>query len=243
MQMEMNERLIRSTAKSVYYRYVYQTSFNGKTSVEDLLHYGYVGCLDAKKKFDPARGDWPAYSKKRIFGAMLDHLRRLATIPLPQDQRRRVKELESAQIELSFEQDEVPPEQLAEKLGWSVDEVREVQSLQPVLESIDRNFNTDREDDQYCHPELTERNDPGWLSQKEELGRIIQLCLEGIASSVDRLVFQLRLLEERTLSEAAEILGCSMERVRQRQKNTVDKMRTCLEKNSWHKEDINLFFD
>jgi RNA polymerase sigma factor for flagellar operon FliA len=49
-------------------------------SYDDLVQEGVIGLLDAARRYEPTRGrSFAAYARKRIFGAIVDHLRLLET--------------------------------------------------------------------------------------------------------------------------------------------------------------------
>lgn len=48
---------------------------------DDLVQFGYVGLLEARERFDATRGDFRWYAPRRVQGAMLDGLRRMARLP------------------------------------------------------------------------------------------------------------------------------------------------------------------
>lgn len=55
-----------------------RTKLPDQAEVDELVSAGHVGLVDAARKFDPARGvQFGAFARRRILGAMLDHLRRL----------------------------------------------------------------------------------------------------------------------------------------------------------------------
>jgi RNA polymerase sigma factor for flagellar operon FliA len=92
---------------------------------EDLSGYGMLGLVAAADSFEPSRGlQFSTYAYSRIRGAILDELRRQDF--LPRGRRERVRELDQAWAALEQRLGSKPsPEELAQSLGWSLDEVDE----------------------------------------------------------------------------------------------------------------------
>src|SRR3989338_9614742 len=63
--------------------------------IEDLMHYGVLGLLDAYEKFDAEKGvRFKIYAEARIRGAILDGMRGMDW--MPRSARRKRRELEAA---------------------------------------------------------------------------------------------------------------------------------------------------
>jgi RNA polymerase sigma factor for flagellar operon FliA len=96
-----------------------------KVEREDLLGWGMLGLLAAADAWEPERGlKFSTYAYNRIRGAILDELRRQDF--LPRGRREAVRDLDRALSALKQELGARPtPEQLAERLGWSLEQVDE----------------------------------------------------------------------------------------------------------------------
>lgn len=226
--------LIRKIAAEIYHTYCTQGSTDVMTR-EDLYHYGVVGLLEAKKNFDASRNvPWLAFAAFRIRGAMLDQLRVQPLIRLPQAVRKRVKELNRAKAELCDAGLESDAQILADRLGWSVQEVHRVTnlsiSLVPAADSA-----ADGDEPGAC---------PGWVlvdaapdpeaqTLRKEVAGLVRKCLALLPSAEDRLVIVGRILEGLKLREIAQTLGCSAENVRQRQKKVEKSIKTCIQQHGW----------
>jgi RNA polymerase sigma factor for flagellar operon FliA len=92
-------------------------------SFDDLASAGTVGLLKAARDFDPSRqAEFKTYAYIRIKGAILDELRRASL--LPSSVNRQVRHALKLSQEMTQQTGSAPTdEQLAEKLGVSVDEV------------------------------------------------------------------------------------------------------------------------
>lgn len=91
---------------------------------EEILSFAQDGLLDALRKFDPAQGvKFETYATRRIAGEIVDGLRRKD--PLGRVQRRQVKTVEAAIVELTGELRRHPTsEEISERIGLPADDVR-----------------------------------------------------------------------------------------------------------------------
>jgi RNA polymerase sigma factor for flagellar operon FliA len=85
--------------------------------LDDLVHAGVLGLMEAASKFDPEKAvSFPAYAKHRIKGAILDSLRQLDWAS--RDLRRRHKQVEALTRDLTVELHRAPTEEeMAERMG------------------------------------------------------------------------------------------------------------------------------
>src|SRR5437868_9902379 len=92
--------------------------------LDDLIHAGVMGLIDAAEKYDSGKKvEFKSYAKHRIKGAILDSLRQLDWAS--RDMRRRHKQVEAATRDLSSELKRTPTEaEVAQKLGMDVDRWR-----------------------------------------------------------------------------------------------------------------------
>src|SRR5215813_10540866 len=99
--------------------------------LEDLVHAGVLGLMDALHKFDRGKHvQFGSYAKFRIRGAILDSLREMDWSP--RDLRRKARRLEEAQSKLRAELGRNPSEpELAVELGM------DLRGLQLLLGEID----------------------------------------------------------------------------------------------------------
>lgn len=94
--------------------------------LDDLVHAGVLGLIQAADKFNPAREvAFSSYARHRIKGAILDGLRQLDWAS--RDLRRRQKAIEAALLELTAVLERAPAEpEIAEKLGIDVERLRRI---------------------------------------------------------------------------------------------------------------------
>src|SRR5712672_2904448 len=89
--------------------------------LEDLVHAGVVGLIDAVEKFDPGKNvQLKSYAKFRIRGAILDSLRELDWSP--RHLRRQARQIEEAHRDLKLRLGRVASEpELAAELGMTLE--------------------------------------------------------------------------------------------------------------------------
>src|SRR5262249_19748269 len=91
----------------------------------DLVSYGLLGVIGAIERYEPDRDiKFETYAMARIKGAIIDELRALDWVP--RSVRARAREIERAIAELEARLGTTPTdEQIAQKIGISVDELEE----------------------------------------------------------------------------------------------------------------------
>ncbi len=112
--------LVRSIAIRVY------ESLPVHVDVDDLVHAGILGLIDAAARYDTEKQvSFRAYAKHRIRGAILDSLRDLDWAS--RDLRRRHKQLDAVTREFAAKMERTPTEaEIAEKMGMDLTRWRQV---------------------------------------------------------------------------------------------------------------------
>jgi RNA polymerase sigma factor for flagellar operon FliA len=199
--------------------------------IEDLVHAGVLGLMDALTKYDEARQvQFKTYAKFRIRGAILDSLRELDWSP--RDLRRKARLIEVATARLSHELGRTATEQeLAAELGLTLDSF---QRLLGELEGLDlgsfhiEGSDSDHDDDLCEYLPGNPEESPYYLTMKSELHQFLCRAIEELTEK-ERQVLSLYYYEELTMKEAGAVLGVGESRVSQIHSLALLRLRTRLQ--------------
>jgi RNA polymerase sigma factor for flagellar operon FliA len=195
--------------------------------LEDLVHAGVLGLIDALHKFDRNKHvQFGSYAKFRIRGAILDSLREMDWSP--RDLRRKARRLEEAHNKLRLELGRNPTEpELAVELGM---DLRALQSLLGEIDGLEvgslrvASPRDGREEDlcEYIpdNPEET----PLLLCLRSEMKDLLAKAI-GDLPEKERQVLALYYFEELTMKEVGAVLGVGESRVSQIHSMAVVRLR------------------
>jgi RNA polymerase sigma factor for flagellar operon FliA len=199
-------------------------------SLEDLIHAGVLGLIDALQKFDSEKHvQFGSYAKFRIRGAILDSLREMDWSP--RDLRRKGRRLEEAHNKLRSELGHNPSEtELAAELGMGL---RELQMLLGEIDGLEVGSlrvlspRDGREEDlcEYLPNDADET--PLVLYLRSEMKELLTSAIEELPQK-EQQVLALYYYEELTMKEVGARMGVGESRVSQIHSVAVVRLRARL---------------
>lgn len=209
-------QLVRKIAWHVHGR------VSSAVEIEDLVQIGMVALVEAANLFEDRGHAFSTYASVRIRGAMIDQLRRQASIGRSAMIKR--KELQGVRQKLAATLGRAPGDaETAEAMGLSAADFRllvdETQSVQH--ESLDEMYS----DQSMWFADVEDRADEAL--ERQGLQRAIAAAITNLPER-EAMVLQLYFVEEMNLDEIGQTLGVGAARICQIKKSALDKVRGTL---------------
>jgi RNA polymerase sigma factor for flagellar operon FliA len=187
--------------------------------VEDLLQIGMVALVEAANSFEDRGLGFGAYAQLRVRGAMIDHLRRQATLCRSAMARR--KELAKVRNGLEQRLGRLPTEaEMSSEMGLAPSDFREIADSVEMVQhtSMDEVYS----DQSMWFADVEDRADQ--VLERESLKKALAACI-GELPQREAMVLQLYFVEEMNLEEIGQTLDIGAARVCQIKKAALDKLR------------------
>ena len=198
--------------------------------LDDLVHAGVLGLIDALQKFDAEKHvQFGSYAKFRIRGAILDSLREMDWSP--RDLRRKGRRLEEAYNKLRSEIGRNPNEpELAAELGMGL---RDLQVLLGEIDGLEVGSlrilsPRDGKEEDLCEYLPNEADEtPLMLCLRSEMKQILASAIEELPQK-EQQVLVLYYYQELTMKQVGAVLGVGESRVSQIHSVAVVRLRARL---------------
>jgi RNA polymerase sigma factor for flagellar operon FliA len=199
--------------------------------LEDLIHAGVVGLIDAVEKFNPAKNvQLKSYAKFRIRGAILDSLREMDWSP--RHLRRQARRIEEAHRDLKLRLGRTGTEpELAAELGMRLEDF---QHLLGDLRGLDlgslqaESTDSKSDEDIVSYKPGGVEEDPFFMCLRGEMKSLVSTALDDLDEK-ERQVVTLYYLEELTMKEVGVVLGVGESRVSQIHSVALVRLRARME--------------
>ncbi len=194
--------------------------------MDDLIHSGILGLMDAVRKFEPDRNvKFKTYAEQRIRGAILDGLRDLDWVP--RSLRRKKKDIETAYHLLEQQYGRAATdEEVAAHLGLNLEDLHHsLDELKGVTLGafVDAGENGDGENLISFVPDPDGEN-PHILLQAREVRLLLKAAVDRLPTK-ERFVVQLYYFEELTMKEIGTLLNITESRVSQLHTKSMLRLR------------------
>ncbi len=194
--------------------------------LDDLIHSGILGLMDAMEKFEPSRGiKFKTYAELRVKGAILDGLRDLDWVP--RSLRRKKKDIENAYHLLEQQMGRAATdEEVAAHLGMPLEELhKNLDDLKGVTLGSFVEAGEDGEGEGLigfiADPDA---DDPQETFQTRELKAILKDAVDLLPKK-ERFVVQLYYFDELTMKEIGTLLNITESRVSQLHTKSMLRLR------------------
>lgn len=190
--------------------------------IEDLLQIGMVALVEAANSFEDRGHGFASYAQMRVRGAMIDHLRRHATICRSAMARR--KQIGQARDRVEQRTGRPAAEaEIAAELGLDAIAYRDLAEGTDIIQhqSIDEVYS----DQSMWFADVEDRADD--ILERESLKRAVAGCIAQLPQR-EAMVLQLYFVEEMNLDEIGATLDIGAARVCQIKKAALDKLRARL---------------
>ena len=204
----------------------------GGIELEDLVHTGILGLIDAVKRYDPSKGTrFATYASLRIRGAMLDELRNLDWAS--RSLRQKIKEIENAFEALEIKLGRPPREdEVAESLNMSLPEfykfLNESRGVGIGVFRMPADDEANYTDEEMLSYYLEENSSsPALIMEKNEMKDKISRFIRQLPNK-EQLVLSMYYLDDLNLKVVGKVLNLTESRISQIRTAAILRLRAKL---------------
>ena len=191
--------------------------------VEDLIHVGVIGLMEAVDRYNPEQmSSFDAYLKIRLQGAMVDELRRSDWVP--RSVRDRVQQLEYAKNQFYQKHKRTPTlQELAQSLDISEAQLQNMQRFADirVVVSIEEQINEDMRIGDFI---VDASDDPSKEAEVQSFSTQMHDIIRNLPER-ERIIVDLYYFQEYSFKEIAAILKVTESRISQLHSMIKQKLR------------------
>ena len=199
---------------------------------EDLVSYGVMGLIDARKKFDESRGvKFSTYASIRVSSFIIDEIRKYS--PVSRTYMSKIKEYNKC-VDLGEQRiiKKKSEDEIAQYMDITKKEVISIRNKMKTSSNISIDHTVSEGEKEFSIIDTIEDEDilcPEEAFEQKELQDVLAKAIDMLKEK-DRLVLSLYYYEELTLKEIGEILGVSESRVSQLNNRAISNLRAAMKK-------------
>lgn len=200
--------------------------------LEDLVHTGVLGLIEAVGRYDPSKGScFATYASLRIRGAILDELRNLDWAS--RSLRQKIKEVENAYEALEMKLGRPPQEdEVADSLNMSLPEFYKLLNASRgvgmgVFRMPARNEANISDEELLSYYMDEHSTSPALVMEKSEMKEMIAGFIEELPQK-EQLVLSMYYLDDLNLKEVGKIMNLTESRISQIRTSAILRLRTKL---------------
>lgn len=196
--------------------------------LDDVIHAGVIGLLDAVKKYDSSKNvEFPAYAKHRIKGAIFDSLRESDWAS--RDMRRRQKQVDTISRNLSTELGRAPNEtELAEEMGVTTECWRRIALGLSICGPVSAAPREDLDRVQAMDSAAASEGRPDRICEQRLLRSTLARIARGLPLRYQKMV-SLYYNGQMTMKHIGDVLGVNESRISQIHRAALNKMLAILQ--------------
>ena len=200
--------------------------FLGFAQVEDIVNEGVIVLMNALDKFDITMGiKFETFIQKRLNGMVIDMARKQDWVP--RNTRKMVNNIRDFTDEYYVKHGEYPSEkEIAIEMGISEEDVEKYQAKESLLNVLSLDVYLQETSENFSRHYVVstdDSSDPEKSMMEKEMRAALLKAIKGLKER-EQLILSLYYVEEISMVKIADILGISVQRVSQINRNAIDSL-------------------